>query len=159
MFSQKTLKFATYDLSGNLPFQGLDSENSGQVLFDFLELEDLSGEGYDRPGYGNDFVEWLTSLSCSLKQTYFNSAVDRLKRNLSEAHSQARDFFTEILSRLREKDFEESLKNLRFNLQVEFTEILKQMNKGYLVNNMDMITLSLPLEYSLVNNYWVIHGL
>jgi hypothetical protein len=33
------------------------------------------------------------------------------------------------------------------------------MNKGFLVNNMDMVTLSLPLEYSLVNNYWCIHGL
>jgi hypothetical protein len=27
-----------------------------------------------------------------------------------------------------------------------------------MLNNMDMLTLSMPLEYSLVNNYWCVHG-
>jgi len=76
-----------------------------------------------------------------------------------DAHSQCHDFLKEVVSRLKENNFEEGLKGHRFGLQNEFTTSLTLLNKGFLVNNMDMVTLSLPLEYSLVNNYWVIHGL
>jgi len=35
---------------------------------------------------------------------------------------------------------------------------LRQANSSCLLNNFDMVTLSMPLEYSVVNNYWFVQS-
>jgi hypothetical protein len=38
-FQSQSLRFATYDLNSTLSLQSLDIEDSGQLVFDFVELE------------------------------------------------------------------------------------------------------------------------
>jgi hypothetical protein len=41
-FVSTNLKYATFDLVGTMSFQTLDIENSGQLIFDFTEIENDS---------------------------------------------------------------------------------------------------------------------
>ena len=51
------------------------------------------------------------------------------------------------------------VKSFRPSIFKDFVDTLKAANRGYMMNNMDILTLSMPLEYSLVNNYWMVHGI
>lgn len=64
-FQSQSLKFATFDLTGTMSLQSLDIEDSGQLVFDFVELEAQT----DHP----DFIDFLSQLSCSLKDTYYHA--------------------------------------------------------------------------------------
>jgi len=57
------------------------------------------------------------------------------------------------------ENYDEVMKVNRASTLSHFIEQLLAANRGYLVNHMDMLTLSMPLEYSLVNNYWTVHGM
>jgi len=39
-FAKSELKYATFDLTGTMSFQTLDIENAGQILFDFVDIEE-----------------------------------------------------------------------------------------------------------------------
>jgi hypothetical protein len=145
-------------LTGKLKFQHCNLENSGQVLFNYVDIEE-SNPNSNLHGSGHDFVEWLGTLSSSLGQTYYNAVVELLKNNLSDAHHNCTDFLSSIERRSNNKNFEDSIKFFRGNILTEFVDALCISNKGYYLNGMDMLTLSLPLEYSLENNYWTIHAL
>jgi hypothetical protein len=41
----------------------------------------------------------------------------------------------------------------------KFMTLLKQANRGELLNNFDCTTLSMPLEYSIINNYWFVQAM
>jgi hypothetical protein len=82
-----------------------------------------------------------------------------MKKNLSEGHSQCREFLQNIQHRASENTYDDVVKSFRPSILKEFVDTLKAANHGYMLNNMDMLTLSMPLEYSLVNNYWSIHGI
>ncbi len=47
-----------------MSFQTLDIENSGQLIFEFVETTNEFEENLD-------FIDWLGSISCSLHDTYF----------------------------------------------------------------------------------------
>lgn len=40
-----------------------------------------------------------------------------------------------------------------------FIYCLRGTNKGHLINNLDSQFMSLPLEYSLENNFWLVQAL
>lgn len=37
-----------------------------------------------------------------------------------------------------------------------FVEVLTGTNRGHLINNLDCQFMSMPLEYSLENNFWLV---
>jgi len=66
-FTGSNLQFATYELQSTISFQSLDIEDTGQLVFDFVEVEIQSPESQI------DFVDWLSGLSCSLRDTYYHA--------------------------------------------------------------------------------------
>lgn len=130
-----------------MSFQTLDIEDSGQLVFDFIELETESQQ--------SDFVDWLTSLSTSLKQTYYQAQVEKLRKTKSDAHKSVKKVMSQV-AYASEANYFAVYNSQRINTFDKFCNSLKQANRRHLVNNLDMTTLSLPLEYSIINNYWFI---
>lgn len=98
-----------------------------------------------------DLVDWLQSQSSALKNTYFQAQVEKLRITKSEAHKSVKRSLQNISS---DKDFRKVFESTRARAIDAFVKQLRQANRGNLVNNFDMTTLSLPLEYSVMNNYW-----
>ncbi len=53
----------------------------------------------------------------------------------------------------------DALKDIRGDELNEFVKCLKGANRGHLINNLDSQYMSMPLEYSLENNYWLVLAL
>ena len=51
------------------------------------------------------------------------------------------------------------LNSARVKALQEFTTNLTGCNRGYLINNLDFQFMSMPLEYSLENNFWLVQAL
>lgn len=67
--------------------------------------------------------------------------------------------FLAEMKNLTQADFVDSFKDKRVEIFDQFMKELSKANKGHLMNNLDLRFLSLPLEYSLENNFWIIISL
>lgn len=97
----------------------------------------------------------MGSLSKSLEQTYFNGPVEQLITVLKQSHVDCMEFLGEMKN-LTEPDFIDAFKDARVQIFDTFIKQLQKANKGHLMNNLDLRFLSLPLEYSLENNFWIV---
>ena len=103
-------------------------------------------------------IKWLGSQSSSLKQTYFHAQVEKLKGALSEAHQDSKEWGS-FMQGLSQKDYIKEFQKQRIQIFQQFVRNLKSANAKHLLNNFDMQNLSLPLEYSLENNFWCAQAL
>ena len=143
-----------FELTGSLTYKQLSIEDAGQVIFDFVELEDNRGK-QNKP---SNMIKWLGSQSSSLKQTYFHAQVEKLKGALSEAHQDSKEWGS-FMQGLSQKDYIKEFQKQRIQIFQQFVRNLKSANAKHLLNNFDMQNLSLPLEYSLENNFWCAQAL
>ena len=79
-----------------------------------------------------------------------------MKKVKSESHKKAKQQLAKIVATSNEHNFHQNLQTALSTVLTQFVSVLRKANRGSLVNNFDSLTLSMPLEYSLINNYWVI---
>ena len=72
---------------------------------------------------------------------------------MQEAHKIARDW-AELMQKVENRTFVAEFKKEKLVVLSKFVSTLRQANKKHLINNFDIQNMSLPLEYSLENNFW-----
>lgn len=103
------------------------------------------------------FIDWLITLSCSLQQTYFHAQIERLRTNKIEAHRTVFQFINSMATRCSRSAA--PLQEARIATYTEFIRALTAANNSRLVNNMPMEVLSMCLDYSIIDNYWVVQAI
>lgn len=63
------------------------------------------------------------------------------------------------MSSFNEVKYLDALHDARISALTDFTQYLTGANRGYLLNNLDYQFMSMPLEYSLENNFWLVQAL
>ena len=94
----------------------------------------------------------------SFKFTYFHTQVERLIQSSQEAHQNCQQFVLRLAG-YSEAKYLNVLNKSRVKALQEFVSCLTGMNRGYLVNNLDAQFMSMPLEYSIENNMWLVQGM
>ena len=59
-----------------------------------------------------------------------------------------------MMQKVENRSFVNEFKKERTSVLTKFVTTLKAANKSHLLNNFDIQNMSLPLEYSLENNFW-----
>lgn len=151
-FVKQKQKPLALSLTGSMSYKTLDLEDVGKILFDFIEVEDRKETRSD------DLITWLGTLSCSLSQTYFHGQVENLITHSQEAHIATQKFAQNLLN-YGEKQFKDCIIDSRTTELNIFVTCLTGANRGHLLNNLDCQFMSMPLEYSLENNFWLVQAL
>lgn len=77
---------------------------------------------------------------------------------LLEAHTDCRNYAIEM-QRFLEPTYIEQFKEGRFKTFDAFMVSLRKANRGHFINNYNMYHMSMPLEHSLRNNFWLVFSL
>ena len=139
-----------FPLVGSLEYKYKDIESAGGFIFDFVDIEDQFVNDEKK---NIDLIRWLKTLSTSLKQQNFEDSVERLKQNLSEAHNECKNFAVSM-QEFNENTFVDQFTHQRPKVFNEFIHALKGANRCHLLNNFDLQNFSIPMEYSIENNFW-----
>ena len=160
-FAAAQLKEPMFEVDGTLTFKGKDITQAGGFIFDFVDLEEkfvLDDEDGRKNVVENDIIKTMKSLSMSMRELDFEKCVHRLKMALSEAHYKCKGF-ANTLTELSVETWLECFLEKRSAVVNRFVNNLTGANKRHLINNLDMQSFSIPMEYSLKNNLWCAQAL
>ena len=76
-----------------------------------------------------------------------------MKKRFSEGHNSCK-LFAQKMQQSDESNFLKVFLGVRVSIFNEFMQSLRAANRGDLLNNFNLINMSLPLEFSIINNYW-----
>lgn len=101
----------TFQLEGALNLATFNLDNAGFMFFDFIEIEEKFVEPTEKKK-GDDLINWMGSISCSLAQTNFDKCVDKLYKSKKQSHMGCYQYTKNLLN-LNENDFLEQFKRQR----------------------------------------------
>jgi hypothetical protein len=111
------------------------------AVFDFIEVEETKDDIFSP-----EWTLWLKQKSLSYAAKNFDIFWSRHIVSTNKAHVACSSFISEMIG-LTDHNMMEAFSEVRPKLFLDFCECLTKANKRGMLNNFDLSTLSLPIEY------------